>query len=235
MPIPLLLPLAIAGGAGLAQGISGAIPTKYDKANKERLARLQALQARGNLGLVGSERELRERQLLDPVRAAAGQTRSQAEAAMAMAGGSGAALQQLRREQTQAIGGAAQQAASQLAAESQAKEAAQRAEMEQRGAVREERRAQRVSSLMGGIGQAAGAAGALAGTTPEFFRAAGVAGAPIASTAALETELVNAGVPDAARSYILSLDPNKLTRILNDTLNQGPLFDPQLAALLAGV
>jgi hypothetical protein len=83
--------VGLGAGVGAAQMALQAIPTAFDRHNKERLDYLQQLQANGKLGLSGEERTQMERTLLTPVRALATEGRQRTEAQIAGAGDTSAA------------------------------------------------------------------------------------------------------------------------------------------------
>jgi hypothetical protein len=218
MPIPAALAAAgaISSAIGAGQAISGSRRSKFDKRNEAELDELLGLQDRDQLGLTGSERSIAERSLLDPVRQASAETRRRAEAAIPGSGASGADLARLRTEQTGAIAGAGERAALALDQADQRKTAAQRQEIAQREAIAETRRQERQASLFGGVAQAAGAAGQVAGAVPEALRAAGLAGAPIADQSGLIDKLDELGVGPEGQAIIKRMNPRKLTRALAD-------------------
>jgi hypothetical protein len=153
---------------------------------------------------------------MSPVRQAAAATRRRAEAMGAGSGMSGADLSQLRQEQTSAIANAGERAALALDAADARKATAQEQEIEQRSAIAEERRAARQASLLAGVGQAAGVAGQLAGGVPEVLRAAGLAGAPINDTSALDDLLAQRGVTGEAANLIRKIPAANITRAMDD-------------------
>ena len=218
MPIAagLLAAQALSAGAGAAQAIAGSRKSKFDKRNDQELNRLLGLKERDQLGLSGAERSIAERGLLDPVRSASAATRRQSEAALSGSGASGAELSRLRQEQTGAIAQAGERAALALDQADQRKEAAQRQELAQREQIAESRRQERQASLFAGLGQAAGAAGQLAGGVPEVLRAAGLAGAPISDTSGLQDALASAGVTGESAQLIMRMNPRQLTRAMSD-------------------
>ena len=171
-----LLPLAIAGGAGLAQGIATAAPSRYYKTNRERIEALQKQFEQDSFGLTGQERAALEREFFSPIQAAATEQRGRGEAMLA-AGGltSGADLSAIRREmgRTQAEGGQrAAAAVEQIAMGEKARQEAEaKAELESRQAAQEARRRDVLNAILGPIAQVAGAAGAAAAQPPDFYSA----------------------------------------------------------------
>jgi hypothetical protein len=221
MPIPLGIAAAgaLTGGVGLAQGIAGAVKTKADKANEKRLRELEELKENSLLGLTGTDWRVQERSLLAPVRSAAGETRARAEQIGAGRDMTGADLSRLRTEQTTAIAGAGERAALTLEQKNLLKIAAQEQEIRSREARMGERADQRKASVFEGLSDAAGAAGAVAGATPEALRAAGLAGASIYDTKALSDGLEARGITGEAKEIILGINPDRLPKAMFNVEN----------------
>jgi hypothetical protein len=216
-PIGTAIGAGITGAAGLAQAISGATKTEADKQREERLRRLAALVEQNQLGLTGPQRQLAERQLLDPIRRGAQQSQTRAEQIAAASGApSGAALSRLRTESARQIQEGAQTAAARIQAADIAREQAQLAEQAQLQAVQEARQRERRGAIFGGISQAAGAAGAVAGSVPELLRVSDIAGAPIRDVAGFQAALDRQGIPPAAQEIFLAMNPAQLTRTLKN-------------------
>jgi len=234
MPLPLGLLAAggISAGIGAAQAITGGRKSEFDKRNEERLDEIARLQAQGRLGLSSQEKAVREQQLVDPVRQQAEQAQSRNEAVQAASGSlTGGDLSRLRTETQRSIGEGAQGAALAISQEDTAKKQSQLAERAQLEATQEQRRLDRRASVFGGLSQAAGAAGQIAGAVPEVLRAAGLAGAPISDTLAFKTKLNDMGVPPDLQAEVLRIPPNRLTRVLNNAL-QGNIQGPEEVAML---
>lgn len=167
MPLPLLaLGAAAAGAAGLGQAIYGAVaPNPAARRNREQLDRLLELERKGQLGLSGTEQRLLYQQQADPVRNYAAQQRANYERVAAASGDqSGAELARLRQEQGRMVGRASQDAALNTAAANEARRQQQLREIDQRTAARTAYGQQRASTVFGGLAQAGGALGQLAGS-----------------------------------------------------------------------
>ena len=232
---PLTLALLAGGAVGLIGGAgqigSSIVKSPYEKKNQERLDALYGKENRGKLGLTGREQQVAQAQLLDPVRAALAAQQRQDEAQLAAAGmSSGAQLARMREQREQATGQAQVSAVRALQEADIEKQKSQRAEIAQREAAGQAARNDRTSALFSGLGQVGGAIGQIAGTVPEVFRMAGVAGTPIRDPDALAQHLRLTGVPDESISLIQSIPPRELTTIL-DEVNRGVLSSPAHMAL----
>lgn len=161
-PITLAI---LASAAGSAAGtLPSLIPTSADRENKERLKKLQALEASGGLGLTGSEEALLARQRAGSIQAAAAQSEAERNRLLAGSGGAtaGGALlgAQLADEQKQL---AAERAQTEIMAIDEEKKRRQIEEMRALEAQRGERQRQAVaaggailgSALEGGVTAAA--------------------------------------------------------------------------------
>lgn len=217
IPAALLAAQAIAAGVGVAQGVAGARKTPLEKANEERLARLAELERQNLRGLDPAQKTLREQQLLGGARAEAARVRRQNEARMAGSGGmSGADLSRLRQEEMRALGSISQAAATQIGLEDLQKKQEQEAEERQLEWAVQQGRDRRRQSVFGAVGQAATAAGALAGGVPEVQRIAGVAGAPVRDARQLQRAMSRRGVPESAQRRVFAIGPENITRVLNN-------------------
>lgn len=236
IPGAILGTAAISGAAGLGQGISGLFKTRLEKEQEEDLEDLIRREEGGGLGLSPEERRQRERQLLGPVRAAATAAQSRNEALLASRQGlSGADLARVRGETQRAVGEGTIAAQERILSEDVQRESAEMAEIRQIQATLQARRDARRQQFLGGLGQAAGAAGQILGASPEFFRAADVAGAPIADPNALDVELgrlADAGEISQKTADILRRIPNRQkTAVVNASVNgntSDPLFNQEL-------
>lgn len=221
MPIPL--GLLIAGGAGAAQAISPLVKTKAEKRNEQELERLLDLQARGQLGLSAKEQQLRQQQYVSPVKSAAMQAQERAEAVAAGAGQASAAdLSRLRTETTREIAEGAQQAQMRMLEEDVQRQAQQRAEIEQRMAAEEARGLERRRGVLEGVGQIAGAAGALAGQVPETMRMYGEFGAPLRDPQALKDFMEAEGYSPDTIEAISAIKPGRFKRVMVDAMQGNP-------------
>jgi hypothetical protein len=182
---PLELGLTAGSGIlGVAQGV-GAMKANNDQAarNKMKLEQLLDRERRGELGLSGGESMLLDKQLNAPVAAQASQTRARGEQLLASSGGaSGADLAQLRAEQSRTTADAAQRAALEIAGANQQAKAAQKNEIEQRGALDASLKRDDTDALWGSISEALGVAGAAAGSDPGTFKLAGMFGRNLSAT-----------------------------------------------------
>jgi len=238
MPLPLGIAasLGLTGALGLAQGVANALPTQTDKANKKRLEELTRLKQAGQLGLGGREEQLLSARLTQPVQQAAQQAQSRTEALQAASGGtSGADLSRLRTEQARTLSAGAQVAGAQVEAANLAAKRAQENEIEQRRAAVSQRKKDAINSIFGGATQAAGAAGAIAGSVPETLRSTGVAGAAIRDFSGLESQLRAANLPEEQVQQLLAMErsnPGSLTRIISQLQQQAqPVTDAAIDQL----
>lgn len=177
----------LAANAGIAAGLQalqfGAsfIDTPQDKRNEEQLAKLERLEEEGRLGLSGSERDQLNRELMDPVRALAGESRQRSEALQAASGNSqsAGALVRAGREERRDVQEAAQKAGVAIGRANLEKAAAQLDELESRVAYESNREAQRIqqgTAIIEGmaplVGKAAAGQAQVRKATPDEIRAA---------------------------------------------------------------
>ena len=165
-----------------AAGIAavGAIPdivnagAGYRKTDKERLAELERLAARGALGLTNAEEQALQNQLLSPVQALARQQMIEQRAlTSATGGGAGQEFQSmLQKQEAEQRNIAAAQA--KIAEADLLRAQQQQEEMRKLGAAADEARAKRISALLGG---AADIGAELFGIQRERKRAEEVTGA----------------------------------------------------------
>lgn len=222
-----LLGAAATAPFALAQGIGGLIPSKYDKENKRRLEELQTLEATGRLGLTDQEYQRRANDMMSPARAAAtGVANSQARALAVGGKLSGGDLSAMRRDQGQMLGNAGMQIKSALDQADEAKAAAQREELDQRAALRESRRKERVAGAFSALKDTAGAAGALMGAPPGTLTAFGAGGAqPTTAINALQGVDMPAQYKTALDTMLKSPDAS---RIMAQALAGNNLDDPRV-------
>lgn len=167
---------------GAAAGIAavGTIPdiisagTGYRKTEKERLAELERLAARGALGLTSAEERVLQSQLLSPAQALARQQMIEQRALTSATGGAagqefGAMLARQEAEQRRIADAQAKIAEADLA-----KAQAQQEEMRKLSAAADEARAKRTAAIFGGI---ADIGGELFGIQRERKRAEEMSGA----------------------------------------------------------
>lgn len=166
---PVTLALLAAGGLSGVQGIiQSTANNPLQQRNREELDKLLALEQSGGLGLTPTQQRTYSHTLMDPVRQAAAAARSQNEQLQTALGGSssGADLSRLRQEEQRQVGGAAQNAALQLAALNEAAMQGQKREIEQRTALKSGLREDDTRNILGGLAAAGGALGAAAGVPP---------------------------------------------------------------------
>lgn len=169
---PFTLAMLGAAGVGLGQAAYNAFaPNSAARANRDALRLLQERESQGALGLTAGEQRSLYSQLYDPARGYADQARQGYERVAAASGDqSGAQLAQLRREAGQRTGEAAGAAALGVSMADERARQRQQDEIRQRLAAQQAYRQDRASAVFSGLGQAAGAAGALAGSPPEVTR-----------------------------------------------------------------
>jgi hypothetical protein len=163
-----------AAASAIGQGISAFVPTASDKENKKRLAELEALKAKGQLGITDEEYQRRARDLQAPIQAAGAQVQ-QAQARALAAGGQlgGRDLSAMRQEQAQMLGSSNQQVQAALDQADETKKAAQQAEMDARRDVKSDRDLEKRAALFNTLNESIKAAGALEGAPPGTFSATG--------------------------------------------------------------
>jgi len=147
-------PAALIGGLGAAAQLGQAFAPRtfgnlQDRYAAEELDRLQAKQARGQLGLTDRERDELERQQLDPVRRFARESQRQAEAERASTGVVTTAAGQVRgeRERQRLIADQARQAGATIAQADMAKAQQELQKMESLIAFRGQRQRQAIANL----------------------------------------------------------------------------------------
>lgn len=175
---PITLSLLIGGGLGATQGVvSSFLNNAEQKRNREQLDELLAAEKSGKLGLTGAEQQRLSNELVSPIQSATTAMRTRAEQAQAAMGNtSGANLARLREEQTRAVSGAQQAAASQVQAADLAAQQRQRNELEQRLALKSAMRRDDVNAILGGLSAVSGPLGGLAGAPPGTNQLSGLFG-----------------------------------------------------------
>lgn len=203
-------PIAATLGAVQA-GVETTYNNPLQKLNRERLARLLALQEGGQLGLTGAKQAALSQQLLSPVQAAALAARQRSEqVAGALGYQSGADLARLRQEQGRETSQAALTAAAAIAAADDAERERQKQEIEQRTALKGGLRADDWNAVFRGAAGLAGPIGQSLGQSDPFGKAPAKP-APVAPTTdagsmftAEELELLRAN-PELTRSVLAEL------------------------------
>lgn len=222
MPIGLAALAGASALAGGAQAVGSLVPSKFDKKNKEEIARLEALKQRGALGMSPEERAVMEQSQMNPIRSAAEALQSRGEAFQAATGqASGAQAVQQRRDTASVVGEGIQQAALATQQENIRARRAQEAELSQRQAAQEQRRTDKVKGFLGGLGQAAGAAGMMAGAVPEATRATGLFGARLKSPEALQAQMDQWGLEPQVQDYFNSIGPEQARKVFVEALSGG--------------
>jgi hypothetical protein len=146
--------LALSGGLQVAQSLLDFVPTAQDRRNKQEIAKLEQMEERGTLGLSGQERSQLERDLLNPTRALAHESRQREEELAAASGGRDVgSLVRANREERRRVDAATQQAGSAISRANLEKADAQLRELEQRYAYKSERAGQRLDSAQRGIAE----------------------------------------------------------------------------------
>lgn len=147
-------PAALIGGLGAAYQLGqviapGRLGNAQDRYAAEELERLQAKQARGQLGLTAGERAEMERQMMNPVRTMARDIQRAGEAERASSGVVTSAASQVRadRERQRLIADQARQAGAQIAAADMAKADQELNKMEQLIAYKGQRSQQAIANL----------------------------------------------------------------------------------------
>lgn len=229
---------AAAGIAAATAAITAAVRARksaLEKKHEEELDKLLQKQRTTGLGLTPQEQRLREQQLIAPVQQAAEAGRARGEAIGAATGQtSGADISRLRQEQARVIGTGAQRAQQAITTEDIASQRAGQAHIAALEAAVQEGKFRRQEAKLEAISEAGAAAGSIAGGSPETFRAAGLAGAPIRDQAALVQRLKEVGVDDEGIRIIQNIPPEQLSRVLNNVL-EGNIAGPQEEALLHGL
>lgn len=218
MPLPLLAPLAIAGGAGVLQGTATALTGRKEaKRRKERIKELRGQIARDEFGLDADERNLTERQLMDPVRAFATEQQSANEAQLAARGSvSGADLARLRQDTSRELSRTGLDAAEKVKRidlEVAGQERAQaRAEEAGLAAAQEQRKADIVRGFMAPLTGAAQLTAAKVAGPPELF------GENVENLGPLLDDAVAQGaLSQAAADSIAGMDPARQRAFLRET------------------
>jgi hypothetical protein len=153
----------LTANAGIAAGMQALqlgmsfVPTAQDTRNKEKLAELERLEEAGKLGLSDAERAQYQRELMNPVRALARESRLATEAATASmgTGTSVANLTRAAREERRDVQNAAVQAGTIIGRANLEKADAQLRELEERTAYKSNQAADRLGLGMRSLSQVA--------------------------------------------------------------------------------
>lgn len=225
MPLPLYA--ALAGGAGLAQAVIGALPTKQSRYNAQQIKGLQAKDASGNWLDPNMGRQI-DRQALVGKQAQGAMANQYAAQAASMGATSAAEQSRLRKEVGQQ-GAAIDQRAmdTRLAAETQARDSG-RQELEGRLASKAARTGANIDNIFGAIAGGAGLAGQQQGlkAAEADVAAAGQAQAAPAPVSAART----------AQPAVAVTPPTALTAAdaaVSKLLQSGALTQEDLEAMIA--
>jgi hypothetical protein len=226
----------LATGPAFLQGAWGLLhKSKFDKENIRALENLQGLQAKGQLGLTDEEYQQRARDLQAPVQAAATQVQQQQARALAAGGRLGGRdLSAMRSESAQMLGSSGQQVQAALDQASEAKEAAQIAEMDARKAAEANRVQGIEDNFWKTINMSAKALGEMGGAPPGTNKATGTFGSqPVAKTTTTQAAATAAPAATEAfqREMSTFLAAPDSQRIFQQALAGENLQDPQVARL----
>lgn len=190
--LPLLL--ALQAGTAAAGAVGAGIASATDPYAKLNRKRIDELQANPNMGLDPGQRALLETAATRPVEQAAGRALTEQQRFAAQAGnGNGAAQSALRKAADTAIAGAHEQAGMQIGMADVAAVQSNKAELEARVAAQAQHRRDTVNAILAPLTGGLAGVGQTLGETPEFTRAAGLAGSPVKDFAAFAARLQASG------------------------------------------